>query len=65
MGFHYGVVQGPLGHDISGPELVAAVANAGAIGILKTPDWVFSISQQPSISFRINSYIFAFILSFG
>ncbi|MQL73383.1 hypothetical protein Taro_005731 [Colocasia esculenta] len=39
LGFDYGVVQGPLGPDISGPELVAAVANAGGIGILRAPDW--------------------------
>ncbi|KAI4375608.1 hypothetical protein MLD38_013460 [Melastoma candidum] len=39
MGFEYGIVQAPLGPDISGPELVAAVANAGAIGFLRAPDW--------------------------
>ncbi|KAJ9705812.1 hypothetical protein PVL29_003763 [Vitis rotundifolia] len=39
LGFEYGVVQAPLGPDISGPELVAAVANAGAIGFLRAPDW--------------------------
>ncbi|XP_024979837.1 uncharacterized protein LOC112516835 [Cynara cardunculus var. scolymus] len=39
LGFEYGIVQAPLGPDISGPELVAAVANAGAIGILRAPDW--------------------------
>ncbi|XP_058087021.1 uncharacterized protein LOC131234063 isoform X2 [Magnolia sinica] len=39
LGFKTGIVQGPLGPDISGPELVAAVANAGGIGILKAPDW--------------------------
>ncbi|XP_078163138.1 uncharacterized protein LOC144558223 [Carex rostrata] len=39
LGFDYGIVQAPLGADISGPELVAAVANAGAIGILRAPDW--------------------------
>ena len=42
LGFEYGVVQAPLGPDISGPELVAAVANAGAIGFLRAPDWVRS-----------------------
>ncbi|MFS7979216.1 putative enoyl-[acyl-carrier-protein] reductase (NADH) [Helianthus anomalus] len=39
LGFDYGIIQAPLGPDISGPELVAAVANAGAIGILRAPDW--------------------------
>ncbi|XP_071717023.1 uncharacterized protein [Rutidosis leptorrhynchoides] len=39
LGFDYGIVQAPLGPDISGPELVAAVANSGAIGILRAPDW--------------------------
>jgi len=40
LGFEYGIVQAPLGPDISGPELVAAVANAGGIGLLRCPDWV-------------------------
>ncbi|KMT01535.1 hypothetical protein BVRB_9g215380 [Beta vulgaris subsp. vulgaris] len=39
LGFEYGIVQAPLGPDISGPELVAAVANAGAIALLRAPDW--------------------------
>lgn len=41
LGFQYGVVQAPLGPDISGPQLVAAVANAGGLGLLRAPDWVF------------------------
>lgn len=40
LGFEYGIVQTPMGIDISGPELVAAVANAGALGILSAPLWV-------------------------
>ncbi|EPS59042.1 hypothetical protein M569_15768, partial [Genlisea aurea] len=39
LGFEYGVVQAPLGPDISGPELVAAVANSGGLGFLRSPDW--------------------------
>ncbi|CAI9104060.1 OLC1v1002668C1 [Oldenlandia corymbosa var. corymbosa] len=39
LGFEYGIVQAPLGPDISGPELVAAVANAGGLGFLRSPDW--------------------------
>ncbi|KAL8141792.1 hypothetical protein V2J09_014824 [Rumex salicifolius] len=39
LGFEYGIVQAPLGPDISGPELVAAVANAGCLGFLRAPDW--------------------------
>ncbi|XP_059648044.1 uncharacterized protein LOC132294267 isoform X1 [Cornus florida] len=39
LGFEYGVVQAPLGPDISAPELVAAVANAGGLGLLRAPDW--------------------------
>ncbi|KDP40914.1 hypothetical protein JCGZ_24913 [Jatropha curcas] len=39
LGFEYGIVQAPLGPDISGPELVAAVANAGGLGFLRAPDW--------------------------
>lgn len=47
LGFPYGIVQAPLGPDISGPELVAAVANAGAIGFLRAPDWVRYSSPFP------------------
>ncbi|KAK4378584.1 hypothetical protein RND71_000446 [Anisodus tanguticus] len=36
LGFEYGIVQAPLGPDISGPELVA---NAGGLGLLRAPDW--------------------------
>ncbi|GLT26073.1 hypothetical protein SLA2020_011600 [Shorea laevis] len=39
LGFEHGIVQAPLGPDISGPELVAAVANAGGLGLLRAPDW--------------------------
>eukprot|EP00252_Welwitschia_mirabilis_P019426 TRINITY_DN4502_c0_g1_i1.p1 TRINITY_DN4502_c0_g1~~TRINITY_DN4502_c0_g1_i1.p1 ORF type:complete len:358 (-),score=76.24 TRINITY_DN4502_c0_g1_i1:413-1420(-) len=39
LGFKYGIMQAPLGPDISGPELVASVANAGGIGLLRSPDW--------------------------
>ncbi|KAM7478989.1 hypothetical protein LguiA_027202 [Lonicera macranthoides] len=39
LGFEYGIVQAPLGPDISGPQLVAAVANAGALALLRAPDW--------------------------
>ena len=28
-----------MGPDIAGPELVAAVANAGGLGLLRAPDW--------------------------
>lgn len=38
LGFEYGIVQAPLGPDISGPPLVAAVANAGCLGFLRAPD---------------------------
>lgn len=41
LGFEYGIVQAPLGPDISGPDLVAAVANAGGLGFLRAPDSVF------------------------
>ncbi|KAL5992488.1 hypothetical protein ACLOJK_013407 [Asimina triloba] len=39
LGFETGIVQAPLGPDISSPELAAAVANAGGIGFLRAPDW--------------------------
>lgn len=57
LGFEYGIVQAPLGPDISGPELVAAVANAGALGFLRIPDWVtfrsFFFSNFISCSFLV------------
>ncbi|XP_010276523.1 PREDICTED: uncharacterized protein LOC104611242 [Nelumbo nucifera] len=37
LGFDNGVMLAPMGADISGPELVAAVANAGGIGLLASP----------------------------
>ena len=46
LGFEYGIVQAPLGPDISGPELVAAVANAGGLGLLRAPDWVNPFSSS-------------------
>ncbi|CAB4289715.1 unnamed protein product [Prunus armeniaca] len=39
LGFEYGIIQAPLGPDIAGPDLVAAVANAGGLGFLRAPDW--------------------------
>ncbi|KAI4299105.1 hypothetical protein L6164_032596 [Bauhinia variegata] len=39
LGFDYGIVLAPLGPDISGPELAAAVANSGGLGLLRNPDW--------------------------
>ena len=56
LGFDYGIVQAPLGPDISGPELAAAVANAGAIGLIRLPDFVptpSSSSLQFSITFPL------------
>lgn len=47
LGFEYGIVQAPLGPDISCPELVAAVANAGGLGLLRAPDWVIYILFVP------------------
>ncbi|KAF5733349.1 putative 2-nitropropane dioxygenase precursor [Tripterygium wilfordii] len=41
LGFEYGIIQAPLRPDISGPEFVAAVANAGVLGFLRAPDWPF------------------------
>jgi hypothetical protein len=52
LGFDYGVVQPPLGPDISGPQLAAAVANAGAIGLIRLPDFVPTPSSS-SLQFYI------------
>lgn len=46
LDFEYGIVQAPLGPDISGPHLVAAVANSGALALLRAPDWVRYLSFQ-------------------
>ncbi|CAK9190414.1 unnamed protein product [Sphagnum troendelagicum] len=37
LGVENGVVLAPMGPDISGPDLVAAVANAGGLGFLRAP----------------------------
>lgn len=37
LGFDHGIILAPMGADVSGPELVAAVANAGGIGLLASP----------------------------
>ncbi|XP_068661485.1 uncharacterized protein [Aristolochia californica] len=37
LGFDNGIILAPMGADVSGPELVAAVANAGGIGLLASP----------------------------
>ena len=41
LGFEYGILQAPLGPDLSGPELVAAVSNSGCLGFLRAPDMVY------------------------
>lgn len=53
LGSEYGIVQAPLGPDISGPELVAAVANAGGLGFLRAPDWV--LVTATCFSYRFSS----------
>ncbi|KAI3847589.1 hypothetical protein MKX03_024374 [Papaver bracteatum] len=37
LGFDTGIMLAPMGVDIAGPELVAAVANAGGIGLIASP----------------------------
>ncbi|MCL7041012.1 hypothetical protein MKW94_004876, partial [Papaver nudicaule] len=37
LGWDNGVVLAPMGADIAGPKLVAAVANAGGLGLLASP----------------------------
>jgi hypothetical protein len=46
LGFEYGIIQAPMGPDLSNPELVAAVANAGCLGLLRTPDSVRKLSSN-------------------
>lgn len=40
LGMETGIVLAPMGPDISSPELVAAVANAGGLGLLRAPSQV-------------------------
>ena len=61
LGFEYGIVQAPLGPDISGPNLVAAVANAGALGLLRAPDWVCYCFTYP-FTFYLLPFLFHFYL---
>src|SRR5262245_30074361 len=45
LGIEHPIVAAPMGPDITGPELVAAVSNAGGLGILEAqfcPPPVFS-----------------------
>ena len=35
LGIEYPIIAAPMGPDLTGPELVAAVSNAGALGILQ------------------------------
>ncbi|BBM97490.1 nitronate monooxygenase [Marchantia polymorpha subsp. ruderalis] len=38
LGAQHAILQAPLGPDLSGPALVAAVSNAGGFGFLRAPD---------------------------
>lgn len=48
MGFDNGILLAPMGPDVAGPELVAAVANAGGVGLLASP--LVSTSSSSSSS---------------
>ena len=61
LGFEYGIVCAPLGPDISGPQLVAAVANAGGLGLLRAPDWV---TPSPQLYNSLFIHHFAFHFSY-
>jgi Dioxygenases related to 2-nitropropane dioxygenase len=39
LGIEHPIIAAPMGPDISGPELVAAVSNAGGLGILQCGDF--------------------------
>lgn len=47
LGLQNGVVLAPMGPDITGPELVAAVANAGGLGLMRAPSEVFFTTFFP------------------
>jgi NAD(P)H-dependent flavin oxidoreductase YrpB (nitropropane dioxygenase family) len=38
LGIEHPIIAAPMGPDLSGPELVAAVSNAGGLGILQALD---------------------------
>lgn len=40
LGMQNGIVVAPMGPDLTGPDLVAAVANAGGLGLLRAPSLV-------------------------
>lgn len=65
LGFEYGIVQAPLGPDISGPELVAAVANAGGLAFLRAPDWVcFLLSLHLLFASSFIVYPFIYVIGY-
>jgi NAD(P)H-dependent flavin oxidoreductase YrpB (nitropropane dioxygenase family) len=35
LGIDHPIISAPMGPDLSGPELVAAVSNAGGLGVLQ------------------------------
>jgi hypothetical protein len=59
LGFEYGIVQAPMGPDFSSPQLVAAVANAGALALLRAPD--SACSSFNSFPFLFNVCLFLLI----
>ncbi|XP_058077002.1 uncharacterized protein LOC131225486 [Magnolia sinica] len=46
LGFDNGIVLAPMGPDVAGPKLVAAVANAGGIGLLASPSNNYDMTQK-------------------
>lgn len=60
LGFDHGIILAPMGADISGPELAAAVANAGGIGLLASPTVSIYILTFLS-SFHFHPFLFHFI----
>ena len=39
LGIEHPIIAAPMGPDLTGPDLVAAVSNAGGLGILQAQLW--------------------------
>lgn len=46
LGAQHPIMSAPMGPDISGYNLVAAVSNAGGLGFLRAPDQVYLPPQS-------------------
>jgi NAD(P)H-dependent flavin oxidoreductase YrpB (nitropropane dioxygenase family) len=66
LGLQNGIVVAPMGPDITGPELVAAVANAGGLGLIRAPSQVEALKAVVARTRELTSKPFgvAIVLAF-